>query len=139
MRNLTHFYLKPPFLFERSGIKWSIYRTEIWNFWFCVTLSQEYGYHQNVIVMSCFKGSRRSVNHLTLNSFSSSNLQHWSATCNVQISPFAHYPVHKYTNWICMCCSWSFISINFQVFLGMVVYANKFKTKEKEKLIEIKN
>lgn len=38
-----------------------------------------------------------------------------------------------------MCCSSSFISINFQVFLGMVVDANKFKTREKEKLIEIKN
>ena len=40
----------------------------------------------------------------------------------------------------CVCCSSFFISVNFfPLFLGMVMCANEFKTKEEQILSEIKN
>ena len=56
------------------------YRTEIWYIQFCVTLSRIW-YHQKkkkIIVMSCFRGSVRSVKHLGLLNLSQ------IPTCNLQ-------------------------------------------------------
>ena len=41
-----------------------------------------------------------------------------------------------------LCCSYFFVSGNFcqiLLFLGMIMYANEVETKEKQKLLEIKN
>ena len=55
---------------------------------------------------------------------------------------FNPLPTILYTiiGFVCVIVDFLFeLIFSFQVFLGMVVYANKYKTKEKEKLIEIKN
>ena len=57
----------------------------------------------------------------------------FSNICNLSPSIFQIYSVYVVVNFL-----FQLIFI-FPLFLGMVIYANEFKTKEKQKLTEIKN